>query len=41
MTNHTLDTVTIAGVKNMEDELRKEWKQNPDRHSSNCYIMQT
>lgn len=32
-------TVTIDGVKNMEDELRKEWKENSDRHSSNCYVI--
>jgi hypothetical protein len=37
LTNHTLGTVTIDGVKNMEDELRKECKENSDRHSS-CYI---
>jgi len=23
----------------MEDELRKEWRENPDRQSSKCYII--
>jgi hypothetical protein len=31
--------LTMDGVEYTEDELRKEWKENPDRHSSNCYFI--
>jgi hypothetical protein len=31
--------ITIDGVQYTEDELKNEWKENPDRHSSNCYFI--
>lgn len=31
--------VTISGVEYTEEELRNEWKENPDRHRSNCYFI--
>gem|GEM_PF-5127949 len=33
-----LGTVTIDGVKSMEDKLRKEWNESSDRHSSSKAI---
>lgn len=31
--------VLVRGTWMTEDELKKEWKENPDRHSSNCYFI--
>ena len=31
--------ITIDGVQYTEDELRQEWKDNPESHSSNCYFI--
>lgn len=31
--------VSIGGVEYTEDELRNEWKGNPEAHSSNCYFI--
>jgi hypothetical protein len=31
--------ITINGVQYTEEELKNEWKNNPDGHSSNCYFI--
>jgi hypothetical protein len=31
--------VLVKGTWMTEDELKKDWKENPDRHSSNCYFI--
>src|ERR671918_1344336 len=31
--------VSIGGAEYTEEELRNEWKENPDKHSSNCYFI--
>ncbi|MGC1135816.1 MAG: hypothetical protein WA941_23530 [Nitrososphaeraceae archaeon] len=31
--------VEVRGQWLTDDELKKDWKENPDRHSSNCYFI--